>query len=1036
MERGAYCAGVAAFAALLLMASGAARADVPPRSVADIAAILDNEKLDPERLRKIEAQLNAEPPTDARPGQMVEFLAGRAAAKFALGRYTESVADLEKAIEVGREAGINVDRLRGSLSGSYRFSGQILKALELELAREKDLKASPNPSPLLYSYRQTVLNLLQLGEVERAEGVLKKMEAARNVAGARPGAAQVLTHWESHVEDARARIFEARGLYREAESTFQKAVDLFEDARLKSSRWPNPPSQDGFISARDSARSFAGMNKARQGRFKEAEIDARRGLMSELQYFGKYGGNTPKSIEMLGQIVMMQGRYADAERLFRLEVGIIRDLGFGEDNPVLVRPWALQAKTASLQERWSDAADIYDRIAAAIDGKKGWTQDRIDSVLATPDRVLVLYRTGRVDEGIKLATKILNRLQNRIGDQHFDAAMARGQLAMGYTLAKREEAAFPLFQASIPSLTAMQPADDSSGGAALSAMQVRQIVETYIVMLSSFPEARAAGIDPALESLKLVDFIRGQSVQRALAASSARAATRDPDLASLVRQDQDDERKVDALFQAINDALSLPPEQRDDGAIKQMQTDVTKLRAKRGAAWKAIERKFPEYANLINPRAPTIEEIRTALKPGEAFLSFYLARENSFVWVVPKTGAVAFASAPVGAAEIEQKVNKLREALEPKADTLDGVPPFDVTTAYELYSLLLKPVEATWKPANSLVLVTNGALGLLPLGLLPTAPVTVRADSGQPMFAEYRTVPWLARTHAVTMVPSAAALKTLRSLPASKSTREPMIGFGDPLFSREQAAEAAREPGMQIVQASGATRGVPLTRRNAPKTAGVAGAELALLPRLPDTSDELKSIALALQADPAKALHLGKEANTRKVKTINLSGYKVVAFATHGLVAGELEGLSQPALALSAPDVADVDGDGLLTMEEILGLKLDADWVVLSACNTGAGSGAGAEAASGLGRAFFYAGSRALLVTNWSVHSASARELVTDLFHRQTQDARMTRSEALRQSMMALLDSPGYQDSGRTLFTYGHPIFWAPYSIIGDGGGA
>jgi CHAT domain-containing protein len=147
-----------------------------------------------------------------------------------------------------------------------------------------------------------------------------------------------------------------------------------------------------------------------------------------------------------------------------------------------------------------------------------------------------------------------------------------------------------------------------------------------------------------------------------------------------------------------------------------------------------------------------------------------------------------------------------------------------------------------------------------------------------------------------------------------------------------------------------------------------------------------------------------------------------------------LNGLAQPALALSSPTVTGNEGDGLLTMEEILGLKLDADWVVLSACNTGAGAGAGAEAASGLGRAFFYAGTRALLVTNWSVHSQSARELVTDLFKRQAQDPKLSRGEALRQAMMALADGSGYVVAGKTEFAYAHPLFWAPYSIIGDGG--
>jgi len=163
-------------------------------------------------------------------------------------------------------------------------------------------------------------------------------------------------------------------------------------------------------------------------------------------------------------------------------------------------------------------------------------------------------------------------------------------------------------------------------------------------------------------------------------------------------------------------------------------------------------------------------------------------------------------------------------------------------------------------------------------------------------------------------------------------------------------------------------------------------------------------------------------------------GFKILAFATHGLVPGELNGLTQPALALSAPVVTGEDGDGLLTMEEILGLKLDADWVILSTCNTGAGAGAGAEAASGLGRAF-YAGTRALLVTNWSVHSQSARQLVTDLFKRQAEDPKIGRSEALRQAMLSLMDSPGYLNGeGKTEFAYAHPLFSAPYTIIGDGG--
>src|SRR4030095_11205288 len=141
--------------------------------------------------------------------------------------------------------------------------------------------------------------------------------------------------------------------------------------------------------------------------------------------------------------------------------------------------------------------------------------------------------------------------------------------------------------------------------------------------------------------------------------------------------------------------------------------------------------------------------------------------------------------------------------------------------------------------------------------------------------ARYTEVPGVARTHAVTMVPSAAALRTLRHLKPGSPKRELMVGFGDPYFSAEQAARAEQQAGVQLAAATDvATRGVPLQRRNAPQTLGVDSAELGLLPRLPDTADELKSIALALQADPAKVLHLGKTANEATVKSLDLTKYK------------------------------------------------------------------------------------------------------------------------------------------------------------------
>jgi CHAT domain-containing protein len=136
-------------------------------------------------------------------------------------------------------------------------------------------------------------------------------------------------------------------------------------------------------------------------------------------------------------------------------------------------------------------------------------------------------------------------------------------------------------------------------------------------------------------------------------------------------------------------------------------------------------------------------------------------------------------------------------------------------------------------------------------------------------------------------------------------------------------------------------------------------------------------------------------------------------------------------LALTNPAVMNKSGDGLLKVDQILTLKLNADWVVLSACNTAAGEGDGAEALSGLGRAFFFAGARSLLVSSWPVDSQASRKLMTDLFKRQTQDKMVTKSQALQQASLALLKE-GEPDQKDALYSYAHPLFWAPFVVVGD----
>jgi CHAT domain-containing protein len=1016
----------------------------PPRTIVDITAILDSEKPDPARLAKLKEEADDEPDSKISKADLVEFYYDRANARALLARGQDAQADGEKALAIARNASdpMFAYRIRQFLGIQKQAQGDLKSSLKIF----QDISSETINHPKLKGWvpnanRATMQILLATGNLAQTEGYMRRSQAViteMRTSGHpkwRAAYQQRGKLWETDFEASRAILFEAHGQYREAETAYRRAGDYKRASipDLKNMEYPPPESLLTYGADLDGL-NVARM-KAKQGRLAEAEVDARRVLLSRLKQQGKYNPQTTKFVTGLASILVEQGRYGDAEKLIRTALEIQRTVGISDDTHFSAQIMSQLGAVLTFQRKPKEAAEVYTELDKAI---ANWEPARRQVLELNGSRINALFASGQTEAGLAAAQKLLAREIGRVGEKHFDTAAARGTLAVGYVHAGREADAVREFKAAIPVLMAASREnadDDDDTVTAARSLRLQTIVEAYIALLAKNND-NATG-EVSLETFALADSIRGQNVQKALSASSARSVAKDPALADLVRQEQDFGKQINAQLGALNNALSSNA--RDENVIKATGQSIEKLRTDRSRIRQDINKRFPSYAELIDPKPPTVEEIKTNLADGEAMLSFYFGRSGSFVWAVPKDGPVTFALIKATSGDIQSKVRKLREALEPQATMISDIPPFDLTFGYELYSLLLKPVEAGWKSSKSLIVVTNGALGLLPLSLLPTASTEAAANENL-LFSSYRKVPWLARTHAVTMVPSSAALRTLRQLPPGKPGRGELIAFGDPLFSTEQADEAAKIDAslatIQVADAGAAvTRGLPLKRRNSPKLEGVDSAELALLPRLPDTADELKSIALALQADPSKVLNLGKDANEKAVKTMDLSGFKVLAFATHGLVPGELNGLTQPALALSAPAVAGIEGDGLLTMEEILSLKLDADWVVLSACNTGAGSGAGAEAASGLGRAFFYAGTRALLVTNWSVHSQSARELVTDLFKRQATDPKLTRGEALRQAMMALADGPGYLGAdGKTDFAYAHPLFWAPYSIIGDGG--
>ena len=1005
----------------------------PPRSVSDIETILDGQKPDYARIEKLKADATAAPLSDAAPEVQVNQYRLRAFALSELGRYAEATSFLDRGIAVGEQHNVDVVRLRLELGYLYSFAGDNLAALRSFERALEDIKRLKKNLFLLNCLRWLSQVHIYLGDVSRAEEYVRQLDLVIETYRRSPQYNETAYDaGRTQVEFAHARLFDARGQYLEAERRYELALSL--TPALRRFAVGNSNSTDagtGYLDTMtDNLIASAGRAKARQGRFAEGEVDARRALLGRLSSVGKYNLTTARTLPYLSTILVERGRLGEAERLTRVAIDIYQTLGVDDGSLAYASNLAELGAILCLQEKWEEASGVYAQLDHVVGN---WDAVRRADLLFTPARIYMLYNTNRLEAGLADASSMVHRLSERVGETRFEYALGQGILAIGLVKAGRNSEAVQEFRSAVPVLlrTLGESSNQEGSQAAARQQYTRKIVEAYLGELARGGKAGGNSQAIAAETLRLADAIRSQSVQRALYQSSARVALRDPELAELARKEQDLSKQVGAQLDLLTNILAMPPEEREKRGVREVETSIERLRVERDRTRTEINSRFPSYGDLIDPKPPTIEDIKMSLVDGECLLSFYFGRDQSFVWAVPKQGSVVFDSIPMTAAQFDDKVRRLRESLDPQVDSVDEIPAFDVGLAHELYGLLLKPVEAIWKPSKSLVVVTNGALGLLPISLLPTAPAEIKANG--PLFSGYREVPWLARTHAVTMVPSAAALRTLRELPPGKSGRTALIGFGDPLFSSDEAAQAASE--IKLADAStNATRGALLKRRSTPKLEGVASAELALLPRLPDTAEELRSIALALHTDPSKVLKLGRDANEETVKKMDLSAVKIIAFATHGLVPGDLNGLTQPALALTAPSVAGVDGDGLLTMDEILALKLDADWVVLSACNTAAGEGAGAEAASGLGRAFFYAGTRAVLVTNWSVHSISAKELMTDLFRRQADGAELTRAEALRQAMMALMDGPGYVGSdGQTEFSYAHPLFWAPYSIIGDG---
>jgi CHAT domain-containing protein len=458
-----------------------------------------------------------------------------------------------------------------------------------------------------------------------------------------------------------------------------------------------------------------------------------------------------------------------------------------------------------------------------------------------------------------------------------------------------------------------------------------------------------------------------------------------------------------------------------------------------------LKARFPEYFTQANPGPLSVEDVQAQLAAGEALVLFLdtpeakPTPEETFIWVVTKT-EMRWLRSDLGKAALTREVAALRCGLDYAAwgyanckeltrvsynAALDKLPPFDAARAHRLYKALFGGAEDLLKGKTHLLLVPSGALTQLP----PQVLVSESPTPGKP-------TRWLIRDRAISILPAVSSLKALRTTARPSAAEKPMIGFGNPLLEgpngtySERAKEARRKQSCpktaweRVASRIGPDRGLtPIATR------GLADPKhIRYQSPLPETADELCEVARQTGAD-VEQMRLGARATEREIKHLSdvgdLARYRVVHFATHGAMAGELDRDFEPGLILTPPAEASETDDGYLSASEIAGLKMDADWVILSACNTAAGHAASAEALSGLARAFIYAQARALLVSHWEVDSNAAVKLITTAMAEIARDKNTHRAEALRRAMLAMIDSGNAKEA--------HPSTWAPFVVVGEG---
>lgn len=715
---------------------------------------------------------------------------------------------------------------------------------------------------------------------------------------------------------------------------------------------------------------------------------------------------------------------------------------------------------------------------------KSWSTEELS------DKLKVLLALGRTAEAEAAGQEIVRRGENLTkgsyeefeGRQLYGAALlangnadaAERELTLAKTLLDKRPAAEPLAQlettlllakarlslpAKAPSaldLVAAAIAGDGTkeaAGSGSSSVWMRGAADIHLVFADaswskglSIASASALGMadpgDPKLAKLRSDAFTALQSAlftpaSRAVAKTAARRAAeaRGPELGALANEREvllAQSADIDVKYAAVIGGSS----DDDVAARAELEQKQAELAPRLAAIDARLRTEAPDYFALIQPEPLAIADAQTLLRPDEAMLMVVPSDFGTHVVLVTGEG-VAWHRSAWSRTEINAAVRRLlwfagskieadfAEVADWTAAVDGGQSGFDRDTAFALYRQLVAPVAPLLAGKKQVFVAASGSMASMPFAMLVT-----EAPAGQDDVPDdLRATKWLGEQYALAQIPSLQSLALLRRMaPASVDDGDAkFLGFGDPALAGKAEQRSSRGP------ASG--RAVRAADLFGTRAAGLADfKEINGMARLPGTVDELQAMAEALGEDDSRLFLAGLDTESN-FKAADLSRVDIVTLATHGLLGGELTGIAEPGLVFTPPAEASVADDGYLTASEVSALKLNADWVILSACNTAAGDGSqGAPGLSGLARAFLYAGARNLLVSHWPVRDDVAAKLTVLAVKQAQADRTVSRAEALRRAMndiRASREMDGVKVHGLEA-SWAHPNAWAPFTLIGD----